>query len=100
MSFLPLLEDQNPWWRDPHARLARPYRRTRAVFGTLLAALTGDDRRAALVRGQRQVGKTTLLWQCADRLLDERWPARNVTYCDLSDERVHDPNELLRALDQ
>jgi len=66
----------------------------------LLGALTGEDRRAALVRGQRQVGKTTLLWQCADRLLDERWPARNVTYCDLSDERVHDPGEVLRALDE
>jgi len=47
-----------------------------------------DDRRAALLLGPRQVGKTVLLLQTADDLLDAGWPAQNITYFDFSDDRL------------
>ncbi len=45
-------------------------------------------RRAAIVVGPRQVGKTTLLIQLANELLSQGWPAGNVTYFDFSDDRL------------
>lgn len=57
-----------------------------------------DDRRAVLVMGPRQVGKTTLLLQTVDDLLDRGWPPGNVLYFDFSDPRVVDeisPRDVL-----
>jgi len=47
-----------------------------------------EDRRAAIVIGPRQVGKTVLLLQLADDLLDGGLPATHLTYFDFSDDRV------------
>lgn len=58
-----------------------------------------DDRRAQVLLGPRQVGKTTLLKQIADALLDRRWPARNLTYFDCEDFRLTrrvDPQDIGR----
>jgi predicted AAA+ superfamily ATPase len=41
--------------------------------------------------GPRQVGKTTLLRQAIDDLLDGGWSAPNLTYFDFSDPRVSEP---------
>jgi predicted AAA+ superfamily ATPase len=38
--------------------------------------------------GPRQVGKTILLLQLADDLLDQGWPPRNLTYFDFTDDRL------------
>lgn len=38
--------------------------------------------------GPRQVGKSTLLRQVVDDLLDRGWPAANLTYFDFSDDRI------------
>lgn len=57
-----------------------------------------DDRRAVLVMGPRQVGKTTLLLQTVDDLLDRGWPSGNLLYFDFSDPRVVDeisPRDVL-----
>jgi predicted AAA+ superfamily ATPase len=40
------------------------------------------------VRGPRQVGKTVLLLQTADDLLEQGWPPANLLYFDFSDERL------------
>jgi predicted AAA+ superfamily ATPase len=45
-------------------------------------------RRAALIIGPRQVGKTTLLLQLANELLSQGWPPGNLTYFDFSDDRL------------
>lgn len=85
----PLLEDLNPWWKEPGVRraLAWPVRRT--VHGRLLDHLSrSDERRAQVLLGPRQVGKTTLLRQLADDLLDRGWPGRNLTYFDFEDFRL------------
>ncbi len=41
-----------------------------------------------MLLGPRTVGKTTLLKQIADDLLDRRWPAKNLTYFDFEDDRL------------
>jgi predicted AAA+ superfamily ATPase len=89
MSFLPILEDQNPWWREPAHRSARRYPVRRDLQRVVLTQLLRlDDRRALVLLGPRQVGKTVLLRQLADDLLDADLAPGNLTYFDFSDERL------------
>jgi len=89
MNLQAILEDQNPWWRKPEVRVAERYPVRRDLQGHLLERLLDlGDRRAAVVLGPRQVGKTTLLLQLVDDLLDGGWPAPNLVYFDFSDDRV------------
>jgi uncharacterized protein len=84
-----LADDLNPWWRDPSARRARAYPVRRHLQPKLLRqVLNLGDRRAQVVEGPRQVGKTVMLRQLADDLLDRGWPPGNITYFDFSDERL------------
>lgn len=84
-----ILEDRNPWWREPAARAAWGMPVRRDLQGTVLASLQrADERRALVVLGPRQTGKTTLLWQTADDLLERGFPPGNLTYFDFSDDRI------------
>ena len=84
-----LLQDQNPWWRDGQLRRARGYPVRRDLQSQILSqVLRLDDRRAMVLLGPRQVGKTILLLQLADDLLDQGWPPRNLTYFDFTDDRL------------
>ena len=87
MSLVSLAEQVNPWWRDPTARPPGLVPRRRALQRTLMERLLREERRATVLRGPRQVGKTTLLKQCIADLLGAGWPAGNITYFDFSDER-------------
>lgn len=80
--------DSNPWWESPQRRLAPLLPWRRALQPTLLAHITSEARRAALLLGPRQVGKTTMLLQCVDDLVREGWPPANITYFDFSDRRL------------
>jgi len=88
MSFMPVLLDQNPWWISPTARQSTGYQASRDFRQRLSAHAQSLDRRALVVLGPRQVGKTVALKQLIDELLDGGWPAQNVTYFDFSDERL------------
>lgn len=89
MDLSAILQDQNPWWREPLARGARAYPVRRDLQPRLLETLSRrEERRAALVIGPRQVGKTVLLLQLADDLLDRGLPPSQLTYFDFSDDRV------------
>lgn len=96
MELAPLLHKMNPWWREPASRAAREFPVRRTVAQRVLRQLTDPrERRALVLLGPRQVGKTTLLLQTADELLDgsgttvdRGWPAHNLTYFDFSDSRV------------
>lgn len=82
-----ILTDRNPWWADPGRRLGVPATR-RLVQPVIAQRVRGLDRRAALLVGPRQVGKTVILKQTANDLLDEGFPAANLAYFDFSDDRL------------
>lgn len=84
-----IAEDLNPWWREPGARRALAWPVRRSAHERLLDQLIRPgERRAQVLLGPRQVGKTTLLKQLADDLLDRGWPSRNLTYFDFEDFRL------------
>jgi predicted AAA+ superfamily ATPase len=86
-----LLLAHNPWWADADARPDKAREVSRDMLDVLLDYVgERGDRRAALMAGPRQVGKTVLLHQIADRLLREHWPPANITYFDFSDARIPD----------
>lgn len=89
MDIQAIAEDQNPWWRESAARAATSYPVRRDLQPRLLESLLRpEERRAALVIGPRQVGKTVLLLQLADDLLEGGLPPAHLTYFDFSDDRV------------
>lgn len=91
MSLTAILEDRNPWWRDPAIRAAARYPARRDFQRRLLTAIGASDRRAQVVLGPRQVGKTVALLQLADDLVGAGWPPGNITYFDFSDDRLTEP---------
>jgi hypothetical protein len=102
MILADILQDQNPWWRDGAIRRARTYPVRRDLQPRLLSrVLRLEDRRASVLLGPRQVGKTVLLLQLADDLLEAGWPPRNLTYFDFSDDRLTErvaAREVVEAL--
>jgi len=70
-SLLRLLSRLNPWWNDgdvPETLLKSQYRRR--DFHRLKSVI--DDEPVTTICGPRQVGKTTLVGQLVDHLLNER----------------------------
>jgi len=59
----------NPWWQGERLVDLPPVRRW--AFGPVLEGLTKGLTKAVVLRGPRQVGKTTLLNQVIDKLLDD-----------------------------
>jgi predicted AAA+ superfamily ATPase len=91
-----LLLDLNPWWRDGEVRRAEEYPVRRELQPRILDRILNlEDRRATLLLGPRQVGKTVLLLQLVDDLLAAGFPPRNLTYFDFSDDRI--PGGLISA---
>ena len=64
-----LLYDMNPWWREDAGPPTPPMRRW--CFKALLRWLKADQPPIVVLRGPRQVGKTTLLVQMVEALLEE-----------------------------
>lgn len=74
------LRSTNPWWESKPGRVLPEYRRW--AFDPLLRKLKGGLAAAVILRGARQVGKTTLQEQAIHHLL--------------TNERV-EPNRILRV---
>lgn len=95
-----VLRDYNPHWADPARRLARfQFERVQLERCVRHLAEDGSGRALALI-GPRHVGKTVLVRQVADRLLERGLNPRNVLYCNLADERwpkAPSPREIVRA---
>ncbi len=64
------LRSANPWWVEKPGRVLPPYRRW--AFKTLLRKLETGIAPAIVLRGARQVGKTTLLEQIIEHLIREQ----------------------------
>ncbi len=100
MYLAAILEEINPWWRTPSLRpVVPPVRRQlqSTVFERLVAK---DNRRAQVIFGPRQVGKTVLLLQLVHDLLESGYPPEAVIYFDFSDDRLLgnlSPREVVAA---
>jgi predicted AAA+ superfamily ATPase len=100
MLFEDLIHSRSPWWKDPACRVAGAHPGRRVAFDLLWKALSEPkDRRAHVLLGPRQVGKSVLLEQLADELLDTGWPPGNLTYFDFSDERLPNTVSLREVVD-
>jgi predicted AAA+ superfamily ATPase len=74
VRLLPVLDEYlrstNPWWEGKPGRVLPAYRRW--AFNALLRKLDTGLAPAVILRGARQVGKTTLLEQAIEHLIKER----------------------------
>lgn len=78
-ELISVLAQFNPWWRGEHMPLLPEWKR--AAWRELKEWVTTPPvHRAILLSGARQVGKTTLLLQCIEDLLQQGVPAANILY--------------------
>jgi predicted AAA+ superfamily ATPase len=73
---------ENPWWEGTH-NIAQGYRelRPRAYFALFLPLVRNlSVRRAVVLMGPRRVGKTVMIHQAIQRLIDEGIPPKAICY--------------------
>ena len=76
-----VLRQYNPWWRTPSAIKEESKPQKRLAYYEALRTLTHKSiRRFAVLSGMRRVGKTTILYQIIDHLIDEGVNPRNILY--------------------
>lgn len=79
-NILKLLYAYNPWWRDGKvpAEYSKPAKRF--AYYEAMKMLQHDIRRHVILSGARRVGKTTVLFQVVETLLEQRVEAKNILY--------------------
>ena len=76
-----VLQQYNPWWRTPSAIKEESKPQKRLAYYEALKTLTHKSlRRFAVLSGMRRVGKTTILYQIIDHLIDEGVNPGNILY--------------------
>ena len=76
-----VLQQYNPWWRTSSAIKEESKPQKRLAYYEALRMLTHKSiRRFAVLSGMRRVGKTTILYQIIDHLIDEGVNPRNILY--------------------
>lgn len=90
------IERYNEWWFTGKVRreLAPEYRRR--DYAKLLKAL--QNRQIVIITGLRRVGKSTLMYQAIDHLL-ETTPPQQILYFSF-DEEKHDPKQILKIYER
>jgi hypothetical protein len=100
MDLLALVLDHSPWLRATVGRLAARWEERRDLQPEVLRRVLDPTlRRATLILGPRQVGKSVILWQIAEDLLKAEWPPEKLLYFDFSDERIVEPISARDVLD-
>ena len=80
-NVLKLLYAYNPWWRDGLMPLEYVKQTKRFAYYEAVKMLQHRDiRRHVILSGARRVGKTTLLFQIIELLLQEKVKASNILY--------------------
>jgi Predicted ATPase (AAA+ superfamily) len=76
-----VLRQYNPWWRNPLEikEESKPQKRL-AYYEALKMIKHKSIRRFAVLSGARRVGKTTIMYQIMDNLIDEGINPRNILY--------------------
>ena len=76
-----VLRQYNPWWRTPSAIKEESKPQKRLAYYEALKTLTHKSiRRFAVLSGMRRVGKTTILYQIIEHLIDEGVNPKNILY--------------------
>lgn len=76
-----VLRQYNPWWRNPAAIKEESKPQKRLAYYEALKMITHKTiRRFAVLSGARRVGKTTILYQMMDHLIDEGIHPKNILY--------------------
>ena len=76
-----VLQQYNPWWRIPSAIKEESKPQKRLAYYEALKILTHPSiRRFAVLSGMRRVGKTTILYQIMEHLIDEGINPKNILY--------------------
>ncbi len=90
------LERFNGWWSTGKVRnnLALPYHRT--SFSKVEESF--PERQILIITGLRRIGKTTLLYQAIEKLL-ETTPPRNIIYFSFEESTAH-PKEVLELYEK
>ena len=76
-----VLQQYNPWWRNPETirQEAKPHKRV-AYFEAIKTIKHPTIRRFSVLSGARRVGKTTILYQMIENLMDDGVPTKNILY--------------------
>lgn len=88
-----VLRQYNPWWRTPSAikEESKPQKRL-AYYEALKMLRHKSIRRFAVLSGVRRVGKTTIMYQIIDKLINEGVNSKNILY-------VTFDNPILKLID-
>ncbi len=78
-EFISVLVQFNPWWKKERISDLPTWKR--AAYKELIDWIVNPPaHRAIMVSGPRQVGKTTLLMQTINQLIEDGVPAKNILY--------------------
>ncbi len=78
-EIIQVLEDLNPWWKTGRLRKSPPTYLRRGV-PELVARISRSKGLIEIIRGPRQVGKTTAIEQIVHQLLQNRMDPRNILF--------------------
>lgn len=84
--FAGVLSNVNEWWFTGKAVKAGRYAKKRAIFDKLAREL--ESNRVLILSGPRRVGKSVLLHQLIQSLIDSGTPSRNIVYYSLDDPSI------------
>lgn len=91
------LFEHNPWWVDPQAKASDPAKTHRDVFKTLIERVLHRELITSLV-GLRRVGKSTLILQVIDRLLQTGHKPITLLYYSFEELAQKDSATILRTI--
>ena len=85
------IKSQNPWWDEPHqidpSRLAMNKREYFDLFFPYV--LQRDPKRALVLMGPRRVGKTVILFQSIQKLINNGTDPKTICYVDMQTPLLH-----------
>ncbi len=88
------IEKYNPWWKTGKVREEWLEEYRRRLYYEILRYL--DKRQIILIQGLRRTGKTTILFQIIQHLLNNKTQPENILYFSF-DEIIYDIKEILEA---
>lgn len=97
-QIIKVLRQYNPWWRNPSAikEESKPQRRL-AYYEALRMMKHKTLRRFVVLSGARRVGKTTIMYQMIDNLIEEGVSPKNILYVSFDNPmiKIVDVEEVL-----